>query len=102
MANSWSIPNWLEIKVRNRDESCVYCNVAFKNNDYDRSSWEHIDNDARNISELNIALCCKACNSSKGTKKIGEWLNSAYCKKKNINKKTVADIVKKHIKIMKK
>ncbi|HPN72838.1 MAG TPA: HNH endonuclease, partial [Candidatus Omnitrophota bacterium] len=51
-------------------------------------------NDAKNISEQNIVLCCKACNSSKGAKKLEEWLNSSYCKKKNINKNTVAGIIK--------
>jgi len=97
MANNWNIPDWLEKKIRHRDKTCIYCGVKFKNNNYDRASWEHIENDASKISELNIALCCRACNSSKGTKDIEDWLNAEYCKKKNITKKTVAGIVRKHI-----
>jgi hypothetical protein len=36
-----------------------------------------------------------ACNSSKGTKKLSEWINSKYCKNKGINKNTVAQVVRK-------
>jgi hypothetical protein len=46
------------------------------------------------ITRENIARCCASCNSSKGTKDLFDWLESNYCKKKNINKNTVAPIVK--------
>jgi hypothetical protein len=35
-----------------------------------------------------------ACNSSKGTKKLSDWIQSSYCKKRGINKDTVAQVVK--------
>jgi hypothetical protein len=58
------------------------------------ATWEHIVNDARIITRQNIALCCFSCNSSKGTKKLALWLDSDYCKKRGINRDTVADVVK--------
>jgi disulfide oxidoreductase YuzD len=58
------------------------------------ATWEHIINDASIITRKNIARCCASCNSSKGTKKLTDWLESNYCKKKNINENTVAPIVK--------
>ncbi|NYZ75258.1 HNH endonuclease [Candidatus Micrarchaeota archaeon] len=101
MANKWGIPDWLEKKVRGRDQFCVYCHVKFKERDPDdKASWEHIDNDGP-PSEDNIALCCFACNRDKRAKKLSEWFDSSYCKKKHINKRTVANIVKKYIKMRK-
>ena len=97
MANKWHIPTRLEKEVRNRDIVCVYCGVKFKDNYCDMASWEHINNKAKDIEKWNIVLCCRSCNSSKGTKKLVDWLNSSYCIKKNINKKTVANIIKKYI-----
>ena len=58
------------------------------------ATWEHIINDASIITRENIARCCVSCNSSKGTKDLSDWLQSSYCKKKGINKETVADVVK--------
>lgn len=36
------------------------------------ATWEHIINDASIVTRENIALCCVACNSSKGTKRLLE------------------------------
>jgi hypothetical protein len=58
------------------------------------ATWEHIINDASIVTRENIARCCFACNSSKGTKKLSDWMQSSYCKKRGINKYTVAEIVK--------
>jgi disulfide oxidoreductase YuzD len=58
------------------------------------ATWEHIINDASIITRENITRCCVSCNSSKGTKDLTDWLQSSYCKKKGINKDTVADVVK--------
>jgi hypothetical protein len=59
------------------------------------ASWEHIINDASIVTRENIALCCVSCNASKGTKKLYDWLQSSYCKKRGITKDTVAEVVKK-------
>ncbi len=91
MSNNWNIPIELENKVRKRDKSCVYCHVKFKPTPKAKATWEHIINNAKNISEENIALCCASCNASKGAKKLSEWLaNSEYCKKKGINKGNIS------------
>jgi hypothetical protein len=58
------------------------------------ATWEHIVNEARIVTRENIARCCFACNSSKGTKKLSDWMKSDYCKKRGITKDTVAEIVK--------
>jgi hypothetical protein len=96
--NRWGIPEWLEREVKERDRSCVYCGVVFSLTNKDRRSkpsWEHIINDARIITSENIALCCIACNASKGVKLLVDWLNSKYCKRRGITANSVAEIVKK-------
>jgi hypothetical protein len=98
--NRWNIPAWLENEVRARDKSCVYCGVTMMekaSRGHPRravATWEHIINDARIITRENIALCCSACNSSKGQKPLSEWLKSAYCKDHGIRESTVAQIIK--------
>jgi hypothetical protein len=96
--NRWNIPEWLENEVMKRDTRCVYCGVAFNINVQrhgSRPSWEHIVNDIRIITAENIVRCCISCNSSKGAKELTQWLNSSYCKGKNITSDTVALVVKR-------
>ncbi len=101
MTNNYNIPNWLEEKVRNRDKFCVYCHAKLEEHPHtngtpgDKATFEHIDNDGP-PSEENIAMCCASCNASKGVKKLLNWFDSPYCKKKNISKETVANIIQKH------
>ena len=100
MANKWNIPDWLEKEVRDRDKNCVYCRGEFTSAKVSRkhcASWEHIINDAKIINRNNIVLCCCGCNSSKGQKQLLEWLETKYCKDKEITKETVATIIKKAI-----
>jgi hypothetical protein len=98
--NRWGIPPWLEAEIRQRDQRCVYCGVMMSNSSASansrkvRATWEHIINDARIITRENIALCCAACNSSKGTKSLVSWINSEYCKIKGINEEKVSDVVR--------
>ena len=63
------------------------------------ATWEHIINDESIVSRENIALRCIACNSSKDTKKLSDWIQSSYCKKRGINKDTVAKIVKEALSV---
>ena len=102
--NRWGIPYWLEEEVKERDKACVYCGIQM----IDRippsgprkavATWEHIINDASIVTRENIVRCCVACNSSKGTKELSDWMRSSYCKKRGINKNTVAEVVKKALK----
>ncbi len=98
MANCWGIPKEVEVIVLNRDLKCVYCNIEFSNvSRKSKQTWEHIINDIRINNTDNIALCCCSCNASKGNKILVNWLDSKYCKNKQITKETVAPIVKKHL-----
>lgn len=97
MANKWGIPKDVEEFVLKRDLFCVYCGVDFSLNHESRKTkptWEHIINDIRISTRENIALCCTSCNASKGAKLLENWLESNYCQKNNISKKTVASVVK--------
>ena len=90
----------MEIEITKRDKNCVYCKIELKEkivkgqSRKNQATWEHIINDASIINRDNIARCCVSCNSSKGTKKPADWIQSRYCKKRGINKDTVAEIVK--------
>jgi hypothetical protein len=98
--NRWSIPDWLEEEVKARDQTCVYCGIRMIEQMPVRGSrkavatWEHIINDAGIVTRENIARCCVACNASKGSKKLSDWIQSTYCKERGINKDTVAVVVK--------
>lgn len=99
--NNWNIPDWLEKEVQERDRNCVYCGTEMtekpgrKGPRKTAATWEHIVNDARIVTRENIARCCAACNSSKGTKRLADWLKSDYCKNKGITEETVAEVVRK-------
>lgn len=103
--NHWGIPDWLEKEVKNRDKTCVYCGTQMIEQMPPRSprktvaTWEHIINDASIVTRENIARCCVACNSSKGTKRLSAWLQSSYCKKHGINKDSVAKVVKEALRV---
>ena len=100
MANRWGIPLDVENFVKQRDVVCVYCGVEFSEDTMTRKtkpSWEHIVNDIRINGTDNIALCCKSCNASKGAKLLDNWLESDYCKRKEITITTVARVVKEAI-----
>jgi len=102
--NRWNIPAWLEDEVTKRDTVCVYCGIQMIEKCSPEGSrravatWEHIINDARIVTRENIARCCAACNSSKGTKKLTEWLQSDYCKRHKINQDTVAEVAREALK----
>jgi 5-methylcytosine-specific restriction endonuclease McrA len=98
--NRWGIPAWLEEEVRERDRFCVYCGVAMVDSvpsgesRRNVASWEHIINDASIVNRQNIALCCTACNASKGAKDLAEWMESEYCRRHGITPESVTDVIK--------
>lgn len=95
MSNTWGVPEKLERAVWARDKKCVYCRVVMVLGDSKKKpTWEHIDNDEKNVSVRNICLCCASCNSSKGAKKLSAWLKSDFCRRKGIDAKSVAPIIK--------
>ena len=102
--NRWGIPAWLEEEVKARDKVCVYCGVQMIERMPQGGSrktvatWEHIINDASIVTPENIARCCSACNSSKGTKDLADWMQSKYCETHGIREDTVAEVVKQALK----
>jgi len=98
--NRWRIPQWLELEVRERDRKCVYCGVTMLDQIPSHgprsavATWEHIINNASLVTRENIARCCIACNSSKGTKELAFWIQSSYCRKRGISKNMVAAVVR--------
>jgi 5-methylcytosine-specific restriction endonuclease McrA len=98
--NRWNIPEWLEAEVRRRDKNCIYCGIEMELHVPQgkprgtAATWEHIVNDASLISRENIALCCSACNSSKGQKRLADWLRTKYCTDRGITEQTVAAVAK--------
>ena len=103
--NRWGIPAWLERLVKERDKTCIYCGTQMIEQMAPLgprkavATWEHIINDASIVTRENIARCCVACNSSKGTKNLSEWFQSSYCKKRGISKDTVAEVVKEALRV---
>ena len=86
----------LERTIVARDRNCVYCGTSFEGAAASRGgrpSWEHIVNDARIVTAESIALCCIACNSSKGAKDLTVWLGTKYCVSRGITERTVAAVV---------
>jgi hypothetical protein len=84
----------MEDRIRLRDKVCVYCGKRFTPNPKDRATWEHIDNDASNITDLKVGLSCNSCTVSKGAKKLGVWLKSEYYRIKRMGASSVAIVVR--------
>ncbi len=97
--NRWGITDALEKKLRKRDKLCVYCRIKLREYPHasgvprNKATWEHINNNDLQ-SAINIVRCCGACNASKGAKKLLDWFESEYCKKRNISAQTVRAVVK--------
>lgn len=95
-AARWGIPRELALAVLARDLRCIYCNRDFEREvsgpRVGLPSWEHIVNDESIVNPENIALCCIGCNSSKGTKALGEWLESKYCQTRGISLNSIAPV----------
>lgn len=95
--NRWNIPPSLEQEIAERDQSCVYCNAVFSDAGGEvksRPTWEHIVNDLSIVTRENIVRCCTSCNCSKGSKTLGVWLTSTYCRSRGICAESVAPIVR--------
>jgi hypothetical protein len=107
MTNKYGIPDLLEKKIRDRDKKCVYYNKELiypysRKNQKDSATIEHLNFNGpfywdKGLEIKDVVMCCGSCNSSRGIKKLQDWFKTNYCIKKNINKETVAKIVKNYI-----
>jgi hypothetical protein len=102
MSNKYGISKEDEQEIRARDKTCVYCRILMKKS---RGTFgatiEHFNNDGPFDAKYNVAICCRGCNSSKGTKDLLTWLATDYCRKKNINVKTVSKPVRDYMRLKK-
>ncbi len=57
--------------IKQRDKNCIYCGSN------ERLSIDHIDPNGGTVIG-NLAIACRSCNSSKGTKDVHEWLKSKF------------------------
>jgi len=100
MANPYGISDRDERRIRARDKRCVYCGVTLR-----KSSWgdyptiEHFNNDGPFDHYGNIAMCCRACNGSKGVTTLLVWLDSPYCQRKGISRARVAAVVRRYLQV---
>jgi hypothetical protein len=98
MANTYGISERDERRIWLRDKRCVYCSVKFKKfPGGDSATIEHFNNNGPFGKYYNTALCCRACNSSKGVKTLRTWLKSAYCQRNGISENTVANAVRDYL-----
>lgn len=96
--NQWNIRAELELEVRDRDKRCVYCQREFGKPEGGKgatATWEDIINDARIINRENIALCCAACNASKGAKSLADWLQTSYFQANGITAEGLAEVARR-------
>lgn len=106
-AKKWGVSERVLREIVVRDRVCVYCGRSMKlhltsiGTPGDKKTIEHFANDVMFEDEQtveDVGICCGSCNSSKGGKKLSDWLKSPYCLERNINVNTVADPVKNFIK----
>lgn len=102
MKNNYGL-NKIELKkIFERDKSCVYCHKVMKSHDVknSRSDWftiEHLNYLPPWNNPATVTICCWACNSSRGNKKIRDWFKTTYCMNKNIKKSTVSKPVQTYL-----
>jgi hypothetical protein len=72
-------------EIKNKYSHCVYCLGQ------DRLAYEHITAVAKKggTTKENIIRACIHCNGSKKDIILDEWLNTFYCKSKNIKKEEI-------------
>lgn len=102
MKNNYGL-NKIELqKIFERDEVCVYCKKTMKSHRVNnkRADWftiEHLNYLPPWNNPATVTICCWACNSSRGNKKIRDWFKTPYCVDKNIKEKTVSRPVQKYL-----
>lgn len=107
MSNKFQIPDDEIAKIRERDAVCVYCGkiMAFpfdRTRYFDSATIEHLNPDppyywTHGMTADNIAICCGACNSSRGAKQLSDWFKTKYCIERGICADSVAGPVKQYL-----
>jgi len=101
MSNTYGISKQDEQEIRARDKTCVYCGILMKQYPHamgaSGATIEHFNNDGPLKKKHNVAICCRRCNSSKGTMSLSAWFKTPYCREKKINEETVSKPVKEYV-----
>ena len=99
MSNTYGISEQDEQEIRKRDKKCVYCRALMKQPPNARGALgatiEHFNNDGDLREKINIGICCRRCNSSKGTKTLSVWFKAAYCRENKISRRRAARAVER-------
>jgi 5-methylcytosine-specific restriction endonuclease McrA len=105
MANTYGISQQLEREIRARDKACVYCGILMKQHPHamgaSGATIEHFNNEGPFEEKYNLAICCRRCNSSKGTMRLSAWFKTPYCRKKKIIEETISTPVKEYMRLEK-
>jgi 5-methylcytosine-specific restriction endonuclease McrA len=103
MSNTYGISMQDEREIRARDKTCVYCQIVMKQRPHamaaSGATIEHFNNDGPFEKKYNVAICCRRCNSSKGTMSLSAWFKTPYCREKKINEETVSEPVKEYLRL---
>lgn len=100
VSNIYGIPKQVEQEIRARDKTCVYCGILMKRGATACGpTIKHFNNDRDLGKKYNVAICCRRCNSSKGTMRLSAWFKTPYCRGKKINEKTVSKPVKEYLRL---
>lgn len=111
MTNSFGISPKDEEELRARDKTCVYCRKVMKTSAeikavkgklVDQATIEHLNFNgpfyvSDGLRREDLVLCCRACNSSRGKRRLLDWFKSDYCVYRNINEDTVAEPVTRYL-----
>jgi hypothetical protein len=108
MANRFQIPREVEARLRKKFKVCAYCGrrmkakVSVTGDRRQAATIEHLNRFgpfywSDGLQEEHLAIVCTQCNSSRGTKRLGEWFTSSYCLAKYINSRTVAPRIRKYL-----
>jgi hypothetical protein len=114
MSNIFGISRQDEEELRARDKVCVYCRKEMKSSGEikatagsraDEATIEHLNFDGPfyirdGLRKEDVVICCRGCNSSRGTLKLSDWFKSAYCVRRNINENIVAEPVKEYLRLL--
>jgi hypothetical protein len=103
MANTYGISEQDEREIRARDKKCVYCRILMKQYPHaicaSGATIEHFNNNGPFKVKYNLAICCRRCNSSKGTMSLSTWFKTPYCRRKQISKEKVLKPVREYMAI---
>src|SRR2546423_10641606 len=105
MSNTYGIPKQVEVEIRARDTTCVYCGILMKQSPHSMccsgATIEHFNNDGPFDKRHNVAICCRSCNASKGTMRLSAWFKTPYCRERKIDAETVSEVVKEYMRLEK-